>query len=337
MVQGLVINDRTSYVQPLSELPDEEIDWLAEDWLQRGVVHQFQGEMDKGKSMYTCHISAQLSAGGYIFGQKVRAEKVLIYSADSPTKVIKQRIKSMGGELSSVISLNGKKIPKFPTAIPELYEHCVTFKPSVVIVDPILAMFEGDMNKETDVRKVISEMGLIADFFNIVFIVVTHTGKMRYNNPNHNALGSQGGSAGVRANFQIGYDEDTDERIITCIKSNNGGEKLSWKYKIEEHEGFKAPRVVDIGLTKTKAQELGMTEPLKDELKKDILEEVQSHAQYGISANALRTLFSNDDRVSSSMKTFENARAELSKAGKIYSKKQNNLEGRKETFWYPAS
>jgi hypothetical protein len=37
------------------------------------------------------------------------------------------------------------------------------------------------------------------------------------------------------------------------------------------------------------------------------------------------------------MKTFENARAELSKAGKIYSKKQNNLEGRKETFWYPAS
>ena len=114
-----------------------------------------------------------MSAGGYIFGQKVRAEKVLIYSAeDSPTKVIKQRIKSMGGELSSVISLNGKKIPKFPTAIPELYEHCVTFKPSVVIVDPILAMFEGDMNKETDVRKVISEMGLIADFFNIVFIVI---------------------------------------------------------------------------------------------------------------------------------------------------------------------
>jgi hypothetical protein len=257
--KDFVAHDQSSWVQPLSEQPDEDIDWLIPNWLQRGVVHQYQGEMDKGKSMLTTHIGAQLSAGGVIFGEKVRAGKVLMFSAeDSPTKVIKARAKSMGAELSNIISLNGKVIPKFPSVIPELYEIIVQHRPELVVIDPILAMFEGDMNKETDVRGVISDFGLIADFFNIAFIVVTHTGKMKYNNPNHNALGSQGGSASVRANYQIGLDEDTDERIITCIKSNNGGKKLSFKYKIEEHEGFKAPRVIELGLTETRAQELGV-------------------------------------------------------------------------------
>ena len=193
-------------------------------------------------------------------------------------------------------------------------------------------MFEGDMNKETDVRGVISDFGLIADFFNIAFIVVTHTGKMKYNNPNHNALGSQGGSASVRANYQIGLDEDTDERIITCIKSNNGGKKLSFKYKIEEHEGFKAPRVIELGLTETRAQELGSTEPLKDELKKDILEYVGTF-DIGISANAMTEYFKNDDRVSSSMKTFINARAELTKAGKL-KKKKVQINETTSGWWY---
>ena len=335
--KDFVAHDQSSWVQPLSEQPDEDIDWLIPNWLQRGVVHQYQGEMDKGKSMLTTHIGAQLSAGGVIFGEKVRAGKVLMFSAeDSPTKVIKARAKSMGAELSNIISLNGKVIPKFPSVIPELYEIIVQHRPELVVIDPILAMFEGDMNKETDVRGVISDFGLIADFFNIAFIVVTHTGKMKYNNPNHNALGSQGGSASVRANYQIGLDEDTDERIITCIKSNNGGKKLSFKYKIEEHEGFKAPRVIELGLTETKAQELGTTEPLKDELKKDILEYISEHTELGISARALTTYFKDDPRVSNSMKTFENARAELNKAGKIHSKKRANLEGRQETFWYPS-
>ena len=322
-LKDFISADESAWVQPLSELPDEEIEWLIPDWIQRGVVHQFQGEMDKGKSMLTCWISAQLSAGGKAFGHSLKTARVLMLSAeDRPTKVIKQRVKAMDGQLSNIISLNGKVIPKFPSVIPELYEIIVQHRPELVVIDPILAMFEGDMNKETDVRGVISDFGLIADFFNIAFIVVTHTGKMKYNNPNHNALGSQGGSASVRANYQIGLDEDTDERIITCIKSNNGGKKLSFKYKIEEHEGFKAPRVIELGLTETRAQELGSTEPLKDELKKDILEYVGTF-DIGISANAMTEYFKNDDRVSSSMKTFINARAELTKAGKLKKKKVN--------------
>ena len=327
-LKDFISADESAWVQPLSELPDEEIEWLIPDWIQRGVVHQFQGEMDKGKSMLTCLISAQLSAGGKAFGHSLKTARVLMLSAeDSPTKVIKQRVKAMDGQLSNIISLNGKSIPKFPNAIAELYEIIVKYRPTLVVIDPILAMFDGDMNKETDVRGVISDFGLIADFFNISFIVVTHTGKMKHSNPNHNALGSQGGSASVRANFQIGYDEDTDERIITCIKNNNGGKKLSWKYKIETHELFNAPTVVDIGLTDTRAQELGSSEPLKDELKKDILEYV-SEREHGVEAKVLQQFFSNDPRVSSSMKTFEMARAELTKAGKLAKKKVD------KHWWY---
>ena len=47
-LKDFISADESAWVQPLSELPDEEIEWLIPDWIQRGVVHQFQGEMDKG-------------------------------------------------------------------------------------------------------------------------------------------------------------------------------------------------------------------------------------------------------------------------------------------------
>ena len=62
---------------------------------------------------------------------------------------------------------------------------------------------------------------------------------------------------------------------------------------------------------------------MKDELKKDILEYV-SEREHGVEAKVLQQVFSNDPRVSSSMKTFEMARAELTKAGKLAKKKVKN-------------
>jgi KaiC/GvpD/RAD55 family RecA-like ATPase len=332
-LKDLATNKETYWVQPLSEMPDEEIDWVSENWLQRGVVHQFQGAMDIGKSMLTADIAAQFSAGGNVFGAKVPVGKVLYLSAeDSPTKVIKQRIKSMGGNVENIYALNGKEIPKFPSHMHELNNFVATHRPSLLVVDPILAMFDGDMNSETAVRKVVEGFNLLADFYNITVILVTHTGKARHSNANHNALGSQGMSANARANFHMALDEDTKERIITCVKSNNGGQKLSWSFLIEEHEGFKAPRVVHKGLTDTKAHELGGYEPLKDELKRDILDYI-SDFEYGVEATALRTFFQADPRVSSSMKTFEYARAELKKSGKIHDKKVVT-DGKSKTYWY---
>ena len=273
LVNLISIDKSSQWIQPLSEMEDEEIDWLSPNWIQRGVVHQIQGAMDIGKSMLTADISAQVSSGGEVFGHKVPQGKVLYLSSeDSPTKVIKQRIRSMGGSVENIYALNGKQIPKFPSDQDKLNDFIVQNRPSLIVVDPVLAMFEGNMNSETDVRQVVEGFNIIADFYNIAVILVTHTGKAKHSNANHNSLGSQGMSANARANFHMALDEDTGQRIVTCIKSNNGGKKLSWSFEIVEHEGFSAPRIKHNGETEIKAHQLDSSEPLKEEIKEKILD-----------------------------------------------------------------
>lgn len=325
-------NNSSQWIQPLSEMEDEEIDWLAPQWIQKGVVHQIQGAMDIGKSMLTADISAQVSSGGEVFGHKVPQGKVLYLSAeDSPTKIIKQRIRSMGGSVENIYCLNGKHIPKFPSDQASLNDLIVEIRPSLIVVDPILAMFEGDMNRETDVRKVIEGFYQVAEYYNVAVILVTHIGKSKHSNANHNALGSQGQSASVRANFHMALDEDTGQRIITCVKSNNGGEKLSWSFEIVEHEGFSAPRLKHNGLTKIKAHKLDSSEPLKDEIKEKILDYLSEQGRK--EANAMETYFENDPLIATGKRTYYQARSELRKAGKIDCEKVVD-EGVAKTYWF---
>ena len=334
LYQIVKMEEKTSDFTFLNEVEEKEVDWLAQDWLQKGVVHQIVGAMDNGKSYFTAEISAQVSKGGELFGHPVEQGKVLYISTeDSADTVIIKRIKSLGGELKNIAVYTKLAPLSFPSGINRLFEFVVEHRPSVIVLDPILSMFEGDMNSEVSARKVINPLVQLAQFFNIAVINVTHAGKTKKGNPNFDALGSQGITAITRANFYLALDEDTGERIITCIKNNNGGKKLSWSFEIVDHEGFSAPRIKHNGLTEVKAQELGSTEPLRDELKLDILEVIEDRGV--IEGKALQELFSNDDRVSQSMRTFEEARAELKKAGKIANKVITDEEtGKRKTVWF---
>ena len=334
LYQIVKMEEKTEDFTFLNDVEEKEVDWLAKDWLQKGVVHQIVGAMDNGKSYFTAEISAQVSKGGELFGHPVEKGKVLYISTeDSADTVIIKRIKSLGGDLNNIAVYTKLAPLSFPSGIDRLFRFVVEHRPSVIVLDPILSMFEGDMNSETSARKVINPLVQLAQFFNIAVINVTHAGKTKKGNPNFEALGSQGITAITRANFYLALDEDTGERIITCIKNNNGGIKLSWSFEIVDHEGFSAPRIKHNGLTEVKAQELGSTEPLRDELKLDILEVIEDREV--IEGKALKELFKNDDRVSQSMRTFEDARAELKKAGKIDNKVIIDEEtNKRKTVWF---
>ena len=334
LYQIVKMEEKTEDFTFLNDVEEKEVDWLAQDWLQKGVVHQIVGAMDNGKSYFTAEISAQVSKGGELFGHPVEKGKVLYISTeDSADTVIIKRIKSLGGDLNNIAVYTKLAPISFPSGIDRLFRFVVEHRPSVIVLDPILSMFEGDMNSEVSARKVINPLVQLAQFFNIAIINVTHAGKTKKGHPNLDALGSQGITAITRANFYLALDEDTGERIITCIKNNNGGIKLSWSFEIVDHEGFSAPRIKHNGLTEVKAQELGSTEPLRDELKLDILEVIEDREV--IEGKALKELFKNDDRVSQSMRTFEEARAELKKAGKIDNKVIIDEEtNKRKTVWF---
>ena len=322
-LQSMMSGESTPWISSLDEITDEDYDWLSEDWLAKGIVHQIQGAGGVGKSFLAGDIVANISSGGKVFGQDVEPAKVLYLSSeDSPSKVIKQRIKSMGGNSKNVFVLNGLKLPKFPSSIAELYTWVVKYKPALIVIDPILSMYEGDMNSNTGVREALNPLVQLADYFNCAIIYINHTGKSQKSNSNHKALGSSAFTDLSRFNFEVAKDEDTGERIITCIKSNNGSKMLSWSYEIVEHEGFKAGRIKHNGLTEVRADQLGVELALVDEIKNEIFDYLTDNGE--TEGKALTEYFRNID-TSSSMRTFQEARAYLVKAGKIEkSKKSDN-------------
>ena len=322
-LRSMVSGEITPWISSLDEIADEEYDWLSENWLAKGIVHQIQGAGGVGKSFLAGDIVANISSGGKVFGHKVEPATVLYLSSeDSPSKVIKQRIKSMGGNPKNVYVLNGLMLPKFPSSIAELYTWVVKYQPALIVIDPILSMYEGDMNSNTGVREALNPLVQLADYFNTAIIYINHTGKSQKSNSNHKALGSSAFTDLSRFNFEVAKDEDTGERIITCIKSNNGSKMLSWSYEIVEHEGFKAGRIKHNGLTEVRADQLGVELALVDEIKNEIIDYLSLNGE--TEGKALTEYFRNID-TSSSMRTFQEARAYLVRAGKIEkSKKSDN-------------
>lgn len=309
--------DKKDLFAKLSDIEEEDLNWVAPHWVQYGAISLLIGEADRGKSTFTIDMVAQISKGGEIFGQKVAKGNALIISAeDSPTKVIKPRVKSAGGNVENVYALKSSNLPMFPENLVEIGEQILKHDIKFVVIDPILSMFNGDMMKETDVRQALHSLRELAEVFDCAIMIVTHSGKHKHTNPLHNALGSQGFGAIVRNALMVALDEDTQDRYITSIKNNASEKKLSWKFRIENHEGFSAGRIVNLGLTDTKAQDIGVTrDTLQAELEKDIRDYIEDKGI--VEAKTLSTYFSNDDRVSNSMKTFEYARAELVKRKEI--------------------
>jgi len=172
------MEEQTSDFTFLKDIEEKEVDWLAKDWLQKGVVHQIVGAMDNGKSYFTAEISAQVSRGGELFGHSVEKGKVLYISTeDSADTVIIKRIKSLGGDLNNIAVYTNIAPLSFPSGIDRLFNFVVEHRPSLIVLDPILSMFEGDMNSEVSARKVINPLVQLAQFFNVAIINVTHTGK----------------------------------------------------------------------------------------------------------------------------------------------------------------
>ena len=213
MVSGVI----TPWISSLDEIADEEYDWLSENWLAKGIVHQIQGAGGVGKSFLAGDIVANISSGGKVFGQKVEPATVLYLSSeDSPSKVIKQRIKSMGGNPKNVFVLNGLKLPKFPSSIAELYTWVVKYKPALIVIDPILSMYEGDMNSNTGVREALNPLVQLADYFNTAIIYINHTGKSQKSNSNHKALGSSAFTDLSRFNLCALCNASNDQRVKCC-------------------------------------------------------------------------------------------------------------------------
>lgn len=166
----------------LSDVQAEQIKWLWRDWLPLGKLTMFAGDGGAGKTNILLNIAATITMGGrFPDGSQCEAGDVLIYSTeDDPADTIKPRLIANGADASRVYFIQGVDDRGFDIDQGDLECLADDLKQGnykLVIIDPIVSLIGGDMNKANTVRQYLEPLVNVAADHNCAIVAITHLAK----------------------------------------------------------------------------------------------------------------------------------------------------------------
>jgi putative DNA primase/helicase len=237
----------------LSSLKPEAIEWLWPDKIPFGKLSLFVGNPGVGKSFVSIDIAARASRGLNWPDAKNTVEPletILVSSEDDPNDTILPRFIASGADTSKIHYVkcaretveggieHGFSIDRdLPALQAALKAH-----PDVrlVIIDP-LANHLGDanLNREQEVRRVLTPLANVARDYNVAVIVITHFNKAMSVDTAHKVGGAVAVIGVVRVAWAfVKNPENSEERMMLNMKANisNGARGMSYTVESKEIE-----------------------------------------------------------------------------------------------------
>ena len=199
----------------------------------------------QNKSTMTCEIAARASRGDLDGDLDGREMRVLIASAeDAAEEVILPRLIAAEADLNYIVLLDE------PVALPEgaerLRETIIVEEIDLVIVDPLVAYLESDVDSHRDhsVRYAMATLKEIGEEHAVTSIAVMHLNKSRGSEVYERLSGSVGFFNAARSVLVLTPDPRTEDvgghRVLWHAKCNAGPLAKPWECRIEP-TSFDAP------------------------------------------------------------------------------------------------
>ena len=250
--ENLEVNDREVLLQRCSEIVPEPISWLWKHWIAEGKLTILGGDVGVSKSTLSLSLAATISNGGsWPDGTPCKKKgNVLIWSSeDTASNTIVPRLIAAGANLDRCLHVKGirnagEKKPFDPSQDMLKLQHTIRSygKVDLLIIDPIVSVVSGDMNKSNEVRRSLQPILDFAEEHNCAVIGISHLSKGSAGKRLiDRLLGSQGFSAVPRVVLFAAKDEEGARRILIRGKSNIGPENDGFEYSVVE-TGFCSPK-----------------------------------------------------------------------------------------------
>jgi len=182
-------NTKPISLMNLEETEEKTPEWLISGYIPKRKITVLAGDGGAGKTTIWCAIAAAVSSGRPCFldqdnpfMKQAEPGKVLFFSSeDSAEYTLRGRIRRAGGKLGNVsyLNLTDSRFSEIKFNAPLLGEIIETYKPTLVIFDPIQSFIPPDvqMGQRNAMRACLNPLVGLGEKYNVTFLIIVHTNK----------------------------------------------------------------------------------------------------------------------------------------------------------------
>jgi hypothetical protein len=216
-----------------SEIQPSTVRWLWKPWIPLGAISLLDGDPGLGKSTLSIDLAARVSkpyAMPYGSSSLSGPASVLLLSAeDDPAATIRPRLDVSGADPKRVIGLEaikteeGEQPPVLPWDLGIIEEIIQAHGIAVVIVDPLMAYLDGniDAHRDQDIRRCLHRLKELAQRTNAAILVIRHLNKLVGGPALYRGGGSIGIVGAVRSALIVGRDPKNPHTLVLASVKNN--------------------------------------------------------------------------------------------------------------------
>lgn len=217
-----------------------KVEWLHEPLFPLDYLTMISGRSGVSKSTLAIHYAALATRGQLNGDYKGKPLNVGITACEDTHEVIKARMVAAGGDTSRLryveIKIDDKdhtRMPIFPADLDKLESEIERNDIKLWIIDPITAMMDGDANKLTDVRKVLTPLAALAERLHMSIVLITHFNKGG-GYASDKVSGSSAWRDAMRSLIIVAQEEKKGGDIVMTLDKSSltGQAHTSWAYSL---------------------------------------------------------------------------------------------------------
>jgi RecA-family ATPase len=217
-----------------------EITWLFEPYIPFGKITIISGDPSAGKTTFALDLISRITNGcsmPFSDAKPITGNVIFQSHEDGLRDTLIPRCLRAGADVSRIKTIEADDFNIDDDC--DIIEQCIKeTNARLVCLDP-LQLFLGknaDMCRITDIRRIFTKLGKVAERNNCAVIVIAHQNKSQGGNDLHRVFGSVDITAVARSVLRVSASEiDPETRIVTNIKNSvsRPGEPIA--FRIEDN------------------------------------------------------------------------------------------------------